>query len=187
MIIALAGRRVDPLGAETPRFSLDQVGVVRNRLRSLFQSVGATTLVASGACGADLLAMQAAGELGLRRRMVIPFDPPVFREKSVVDRPGEWGPIFDQIASELAAAGDLIVLGEPGDSDAAYARTNAAMIAEAVRLAREIGREPNLGILVVVVWDGQPRDSTDLTADFASKARALGLAVREVSTRADAP
>jgi hypothetical protein len=183
MIIALAGRRVDPPDATVSRFPQDQVSSVLDRVRSLLRDAGATALVGSGACGADLLAMRAAGELGLRRRMVLPFEPAVFREKSVVDRPGDWGPLFDQISSELAAKGDLIVLGREGDPDAAYAATNVEILEEAARLAREFGHEPGTGVAVAVVWDGQERGPTDMTADFARKARAQGLAVAEVPTK----
>jgi hypothetical protein len=180
MIIALAGRRVDPTDATPARFPLEQAGSVLERVRSLLRDAGTTTLVGSGACGADLLAMRAAGELGLRRRMVLSFEPARFRVESVVDRPGDWGPLFDQISEGLAASGDLIVLEQDGDPDAAYAATNVAILDEARRLAREQGS----GVVAVVVWDGQSRGPKDLTADFAHQARARGLTVAEVSTLA---
>ncbi len=183
MIIALAGRRVDPTNPETARFPLDQADAVLDRVRSVLQGAGATALVGSGACGADLLAMQAAGDLGLRRRMILPFAPARFRADSVADRPGDWGPMFDRIAEELAASGDLIVLGLEDDPDAAYAATNGAILDEAQRLAKEQGA----GVAAVVVWDGQSRGEGDLTADFARTARALGLPVTEVSTLAADP
>jgi hypothetical protein len=42
----------------------------------------ATALVCSGACGADLLALDVAGALGLRRRLVLPFEPDRFHQNS---------------------------------------------------------------------------------------------------------
>ena len=186
MIIALAGRRVDPTDATPARFSPEQAAPVLDRVRSLLEDLEATTLVGSGACGADLLAMQAAGGLGLRRRMVLPFEPARFREKSVVDRPGDWGPLFDQVTSELATSGDLIVLGEREDS-AAYVATNLAILDEALRLARGTRPDREAGVIAVVVWDGQERGPGDMTADFARQACARGLTVTEVSTRADDP
>ncbi len=186
MIIALAGRRVDPTDAPSPRFSLEHANSVRDQIRSLLKDLEATTLVGSGACGADLLAMQAAGELGLRRRMVLPFEPARFREKSVVDRPGDWGPIFDQIVAELAASGDLIVLGQ-AEPNSAYAATNVAILEEAQRLARTPGPELGAVVAAAVVWDGQPYGPKDMTADFARQARDRKLPVAEVLTRVANP
>src|SRR5450432_2011251 len=93
MIIALAGRRVDPVHAKQQRFpaASKNVEIVRERIRIILQTEGATVLVSSAACGADLLALSEAGALGLRRRVVLPYDRKEFRATSVTDRPGEWG------------------------------------------------------------------------------------------------
>ena len=43
--------------------------------------------------------------------VVLPFRPAVFRERSVADCPGEWGPPFDEIAVSDGgprAGGDMI-------------------------------------------------------------------------------
>jgi len=185
MIIALVGRRIDPSGAEPARFPPENVGRVRDRLRRLFRTTGATALIGSGACGADLLAMDVAGELGLRRRMVLPFAPGRFRATSVDDRLGDWGPTFDRLAAGLDAAGDLVVLGCEGEPEDAYAAVNAAILDEAQRLARAGSgddRKSCGGVLAVVAWDGHPRGPDDLTAAFAREARGRGLALAQVST-----
>lgn len=186
MIIALAGRRVDPTDAEVERFPPAEVGRVRDRLRTLLGDAGATALVGSGACGSDLLAMEVAGELGLRRRMVLPFELGRFRATSVADRPGNWGPLFDRIAAAVAVAGDLVVLEHEVDPDAAYAAANVAILDEAGRLARGPGDDAGDGVFAVVVWEGRDRGPGDLTADFAREARARGLTVAEVPTQGGA-
>ena len=91
MIIALAGRRVDSADAKESRFPLRNVERVRTRARAVLKEKGATTLVSSAACGADLIAVSEAGQLGLRRRVILPFGRSRFQESSVTDRPGEWG------------------------------------------------------------------------------------------------
>jgi hypothetical protein len=96
MVIALAGRRVDPPDADFVRFPLKNVLAVRLRIRDALTRHAATTVVASAACGSDLLALDEAGALGLRRRIVLPFDRARFRMTSVVDRPGDWGALFDR-------------------------------------------------------------------------------------------
>jgi hypothetical protein len=186
MIIALAGRRIDSPDADTPRFPEACRGPVRERLRELFGTLGATALVSSGACGADLLAMDVAGDLDMRRRMVLPFEPGRFRETSVEDRPGDWGPQFDRILAEVAEKGGVIVLEDAGESEAAFAAVNSAILDEAMRDAGAAsaapGRAGPADVAAVIVWEGAPRGPGDMTAGFAEEARGLGLRVLEVST-----
>jgi hypothetical protein len=107
MIIALAGRRVDAPGAKPPRFPLQNVDLVRMRVRVMLEARAAKVVVCSAACGADLIALSEAGSLGLRRRVVLPFDRKRFRDTSVTDRPGGWGPVYDQVLDDVETAGDL--------------------------------------------------------------------------------
>src|SRR5438552_4042532 len=94
IIVALAGRRIDAEGAPA-RFPLDQAPRVRERLDALLLELRPAALVCSAACGADLLALEAAAALNIPARIVLPFEPGRFRTSSVVDRPGDWGPRFD--------------------------------------------------------------------------------------------
>jgi hypothetical protein len=195
-VIALAGRRIDAPGAEPQRFPLERCDRVRAAIRDVFVSHNATALVSSAACGADLLALEVAKSLGLRRRVVLPFQPPRFRETSVVDRPGDWGPVFDALVEEVAVAGDVVIIGQPDGAVNAYAKTNIAILDEAEVLARagqaadrmtpsergDAGR-----VLAVIVWDGLPRGAQalteDLTVHFAEAARRRGMEVVEVLTK----
>ena len=177
MIIALAGRRVDSADAKESRFPLRNVGIVRTRARAALKEIGATALVSSAACGADLIALSEAGKLGLRRRVVLPFERSRFRDTSVTDRPGDWGPLYDQVLDAVAAAGDLVVF-QNGSDDEAYAAANRAILDEAVALAKAAD-EP---AAVVLMWDGVSRGDHDLTEDLGAEARKRGLAVTEVRT-----
>src|SRR5215475_9263435 len=87
MIVALAGRRIDAEGSESIRFPMKNVELVKERLRTLFISLKPQVLVCSAACGADLVALQVAGELKIRRSIVLPFAQAAFKSSSVVDRP----------------------------------------------------------------------------------------------------
>ncbi len=173
-VVALAGRRVDAPDAP-PRFPATQVAVVRDRLRALFQDIGAGTLVCSGACGADLTALEVAGELGMHRRVVLPFPRDRFRATSVVDRGEAWGNVYDRVLGQLPRV-DVVELGL-AEGDAAYARANQAILNEAVQLAG------NDSPVAVIVWEGEPRGHGDMTQNFASAARERGMSVREVRTR----
>jgi hypothetical protein len=182
-VVALAGRRVDPPGADTPRFPPGNVGPVRERLRAFLEDRRAAALVCSAACGADLLALEAAGALGLRRRVVLPFAPGRFRETSVVDRPGDWGPLYDSVVEAARRAGDLVVLEGAGEGAPAYAAANARILEEALALAGGGAPVPAEVALAAIVWEGSPRGSDDATQQFAELARGRGLAVEEVLTR----
>ena len=186
-VIALAGRRIDPPDARTARFPLSNVPMVREQLAALFVAVEPCALVCSAACGADLLALEAAQALGLRCRVVLPFDLRRFRESSVTDRPGDWGPVFDRIIDAVVSVGDLVVLeATPGDEQA-YAAANETILREAHALAQQsasgiAGRSAPGTVLAVLVWDGRTRGADDLTASFATAARRRGMATRDVAT-----
>ncbi len=108
MVIALAGRRIDPPDIANPAFPLANVDAVRIRLREFFQAQSAAALVCSAACGADLLALDVAGTLGIRRRVVLPFAAERFRETSVTDRPGDWGSIFDRVIADARSRSEPV-------------------------------------------------------------------------------
>lgn len=133
--------------------------------------------------------MDAAGELGIRRSVVLPFTRERFRTLSVIDRPGEWGISFDRIISDVEAAGDLLLLHETEeDKDtAALVRTNQAILNKAQALASEMASVNEHaafpGVLAVIVWDGQSRGEDDLTAAFANEARSRNLPVAEILTQ----
>ncbi len=176
-VIALAGRRIDAAGASPVRFPRvladgeDNVARVRELLRQRFSALGARAIVSSAACGVDLLGLEAAGMQGMDRTIVLPFDPGEFRKTSVVDRGEEWGPPYDRIVAEVAAADGLVVLGGTEEGDAAYARVNDMILDRALRLAMaatERGGDPSL--VAFVVWDGVSRGAGDLTEQFAVSA-----------------
>ena len=178
MIIALSGRRVDALQAEPPRFPLQNVDRVKDEVRRLLQDKQATALVSSAACGADLIALSEAGSLGLRRKVVLPFERARFRETSVVDRPGDWGALYDQVIDEVEGKGDLLVLGK-SESDDPYGATNKVILDEAIALAGQT--QEKVGVLLI--WEGASRGKEDFTESFGTEARKSGLNVFEVLTK----
>jgi hypothetical protein len=177
MIVALAGRRVDAADAKQNRFPDKNVGIVRERIRSILQAQFAVALVSSAACGADLLALSEAGKLGLRRSVVLPFDREKFRTTSVTDRPGDWGPLYDKQLNEVEKRGDLLVI-HANSEDHAYAEANHAIVDKALSLGRELQDR----VIAVLVWDGKSRGEGDLTEEFGVYARNKSVPVVEVMT-----
>ena len=186
VVIALAGRRIDASDEPARRFPLEHAPLVRERLRAVFLREPAQALVCSAACGADLMALEVAEQLGLRFRIILPTAPERFRETSVVDRPGEWGGLFDQVIGRAERAGDLVVLPlEEGSPRGGYERVNAAILDEAVAIAGQAEQDGTpvvASVLAVVVWDGTPRGSTDFSAAFLLEAHRRGLRVVTIAT-----
>lgn len=183
-VIALAGRRIDKSGAATPRFPLANVELVRERIAALLSAEHTEALVCSAACGADLLALGEAERLGLRRRIVLPFPPERFRKKSVIDRPGNWGPMFDRLVAAARAAGDLVILSITGDdAEAAYAEANQSIIHEAAALVRTNADGTPSRLVAVIVWEGSARAGTDASGGLLTLARKAGFEERSILTK----
>lgn len=179
MIVALAGRRIDAPDAPVQRFPLDCVSLVRERLRTALGEMGARALVCAAACGADLIALSVAEELGVRRHILLPSSVADFRAHSVADRPGDWGRLYDRLIFETLGMGDLELLDWKVTGPAAYLQTNAAILDRASALARDRA-EPSAAL---AVWDGPLSGHTDYTQDFVEAARRRGIPVRAIGIR----
>jgi hypothetical protein len=185
MIIVLAGRRIDrenaaenaAENAQEARFPLRNVERVRERVRTMLVEQHATAVVAAAACGADLIALSEAGTLGLRRRVVLPFERRRFRETSVVDRPGNWGDLYDRILDEVSSTGDLVVKSHSED-DRGYLAANSSIIDEGLSLGKELDQ----GVIAALVWNGKSRGPDDISGQFGNLARERGLPVVEIKT-----
>jgi hypothetical protein len=160
-VLAVAGRRIDAENAEERRFPAGNEALVAARLREVMVSANGQAVVCSAACGADILTLETAAQLGLSRRVVLPFSRQQFRASSVADRGEGWGRRFDAILEELAAT-DIVELNLQPDDDDAYAAANARILDEATAWAESSGRR----MLAVVVWNGFSRGPTDLTDAF---------------------
>jgi hypothetical protein len=182
-VIALVGRRIDEPDTDPPRFPLERVPLVRRRIADLLSEEHTEALVCSAACGADLIALEEAERLGLRRRIVLPFLPERFRETSVTDRPGNWGPVFDRMVAAAESAGDLVILSSTGDDEAAYAAANEVIIREAEALAGSASDSTRLRLVAVIVWEGSARVGTDASGDLLTLAMKAGFEERFLLTK----
>ncbi len=173
MIVAVAGRRIDAADAAVARFPLANRRLVARRIGAALRHLDATAVVASAACGADLLALDAAVRRGVRRRVILPYAEEWFFEDSVLDRPGRWAGAF------RAQRG----------SDDAFRAVNEAIVAEAQRLAAGASpADPAAALAALIVWEGSPRGPDDLTAHLLERMRRLGARVDQVATlRQSAP
>ena len=149
-VVALSGRRIDAPGTTPPRFPAANVDAVRARIRAALERLEANVLVCSAACGADQLALEAAGSLGVTRRVILPFAESRFRDTSVIDRGVEWGAPFDRMMAELRAANAVITLPGVEDATASYAAANLAILDD----AQALGRTVKAAVVVMLVAEG---------------------------------
>lgn len=183
MIVVVAGRRVDPPDPAAVRFPLSMRRTVAARTRKALAELRASTVVASAACGSDLLALDAARALGARRRIVLPYQEDWFLEDSVIDRPGNWEPLYQRLISEARAAGDLIILGQPRGSDDAFRAANDEILAEAQRLAAEESpSDPARALAGLIIWEGASRGPDDVTDHMRQRLAAAGATIATVLT-----
>jgi hypothetical protein len=175
-VVALAGRRIDPEGAVRRQFPLENLVPVRRRIESVLIDNNAQVLVCSAACGADLLALESALQLRIKVRVILPYSPDTFRVSSVIDRPGDWGPLFDHVLSVVKMAEDLIVLSAANVIGNPFTATNKRIVAEAIALAK--GRP----VVAIAVWEGRPRGPEDVTAQFMRAAELAGCTLRNIPT-----
>jgi hypothetical protein len=181
-VVALAGRRIDAEGT-VARFPFDQVERVAAEISGHLRKADATALVCSAACGADLIGLGIAQDMGLRTRIILPFARSRFRATSVVDRPRPdyWGALFDSVTDSALACGDLVELDFAEGDDTAYSAANVVIIDEARRLAGA-AEQGSPALVALVIWEGGSRGSGDTTHQFAELARSSGFQIDTILT-----
>lgn len=111
--------------------------------------------------------------------MVLKFEPGIFKLKSVKDRPGNRGDLFDSLCDEIDNEEKVRILNYP-DSDDVYEKTNIEILKRAVHLSEKF--DPIKEITVVIVWEGKPKDKPDATAHFKKEAEKSGFIIKEINT-----
>ena len=151
---------------------------MRARIGEALQRLRVGRLICSAACGADQAALEAAGELGIARRVILPFAESHFRETSVVDRGAELGPPFDRVMSELRAQNAVLTLDYAGDELAAYTAANEMILDE----AQAFGRAAEAAVVAVLVAEAEAAYE-GMNDSFAADAKLRGLPIVWISTK----
>ncbi len=182
MVVVLAGRRVDAEDTSIARFPVGNVDKVREKLKQFFNASKMDYLVCSAACGTDLLALEVAGQLNIPRKMVLPFDAKTFRSSSVIDRPGNWGKLFDDVYNELRRESNVIVLNYDKDDKDVYEKTNFDILNTADLIFEKIDNREKNKKLAIIVWEGAPKDSNDTTDHFRKEAIKRVYTIKEINS-----
>ena len=178
MIIALAGRRIDEKNADYVRFPLSNLQLVKERVKETLISIKCEAIVCAGACGSDLIALEVAGDIGVRRTMVLPYSHIEFRKNSVTDRPGNWGESFDTIYSQLLSSGNVRILEYDPDEPDVFKKANINILNEAMSLSTR-----DNDVVAIIVWEGVSRGENDITELFHKEAKSMNLETVEILTR----
>jgi hypothetical protein len=83
----------------------------------------------------------------------------------VIDRPGNWGAIYDKVIDDARRKVDLTVLQQKCN-ESSYLLANHVLIDEAIAL----GAQLECSVCALSVWEGEARGPGDLTAEFRSYA-----------------
>jgi len=172
-VIVEAGRRVDAVDATAARFPFQSVVTVRKRIRQVLTEQRPVATVSSAACGADLLLLDVAMELGVTSHVLLPTEPDNFRVSSVADRPGNWNEIY----SRALRKSTVEVLNLP-EGQAGYLETNLTLLDHAQSLANQ----EHTTVYALIVWNLESRGPDDVTAHFLEQAELRKIPVVEIST-----
>ena len=130
-VAIFTGHMIDAPDRASPRFPPSLEAVVREAIRAHMARLAPVAVYGSAACGADLLCLEAAMELGIETHIVLPFPPADFRRLSVDFRPGDWGERFERA---IARAGSVTVTSDH------YARGSTATFDYANLVLTGMGR-----------------------------------------------
>lgn len=185
-VLAITGRRIDADDAEQARFPRDNAPAVQQAIISAMRDMRIEAVVSSAACGADLLALNAASELKIPYWIVLPFDRARFRETSVVDRGGDWGEIYDQRMNDAERRNTVHLIDPVDDELEAFGLVLGEILDLATTLAQSNEGEPPTKrtgqVTAMAVWDGASRGADDFTAAFLEEARQRGILTRQLTT-----
>ncbi|WP_152127079.1 hypothetical protein [Rudanella paleaurantiibacter] len=182
MVIAFAGRRIDALDSEEVRFPLSQVPLIRQRIENKLINLNCNTLICSGACGSDLIALSVARSLDIKRELLLPYSVEIFRRESVTDRPGNWGELFDQIVQELTLNKSITILNFDERDPQTYFKTNEKLVEKAIIISKKQSINYLHNTIGLIVWEGRSYGTNDTTNNFKKVAINQGLIIEEILT-----
>lgn len=166
IVLVAAGRRSFPSAWEDE---------LTEQILTLLSTERVRAVVCSAAAGADLMVLEAAGRLGIKRRVVLPSSEDEFKSTSVTDRGETWALRYDTVLREVKETADLVI--EVGARNE-YRAANSRIFREAESLVQQgVGQR----LAAALIWEGVPREETDWTHSFAREARRKELRIFELT------
>ncbi len=175
-VALITGHMIDQPGRPVPRFPMALEEPVKIAIKDRLLKSGARFGYAAGACGADLLFLEAILELGGESHVVLPYDCDQYRADCVdIIEEGHWGERFDQVLarSEVTIASrHRLERGSISFEFATHYLHGLATI-DANQLQTKLVR--------LAVWDGKPGDGPGGTADIVAGWQAKQFSVEIIN------
>lgn len=174
-VLTFTGHMVDAVDRSVPRFAPSLEPAAREAIRDRLASIRPLAAYGSAACGADILCLEAAQQVGAEIHIVLPFPPEEFRRTSVEIAPGNWGSRFDRLleaAHSLTIASDFRATG----SVATYEYANLMMTG----LARLRAQLLDTRLAALAVWNPRAGGAGGGAASVVSAWQRSGVAVSHV-------
>jgi hypothetical protein len=146
-VLAFVGHMIDAPDRSTPRFPAALAPAVTAAIRERVARMHLPVVYTSAACGADLIFVEAALEVGAEVNIVLPFDREDFVETSVAPGGNGWETRF---RDALSRAERVIMATEERHLDDDVLFEHAAMLLEGLCVLRAAQLETSPSLLCVV-------------------------------------
>jgi len=170
---------IDAPGRAKPRFPPDKEPLAAEAIGTVVAELGLAPgdlAICGGACGGDLLFAEAALARGARLELYIPFEEPVFLEKSVDFAGGDWRARFFAARARGALHVAPRELGPLPDREDPYERNNRWMLDAAMRFGAD-------KVDFVCLWNGEGGDGPGGTKHMMEEVRNKGGRTHWLDTR----
>jgi len=174
-VLVFTGHMLDAPGRARPRFPAAIEATVREAIRARLAALQPFAAYGSAACGADLLCLEVARELGAETHIVLPFPPTAFRRTCVDFAGGDWGDRFERA---LASADSVTIASDHAASGSVATYEYANLILTGMGSLRAQLVQTDLRALAV--WDPSAPGLPGGAAALAALWQAHGLAVEQV-------
>lgn len=180
-VVAFTGHMIDRRDRKAPRFPDEQGPSVEAAARARLGAISPAAVYGSAACGADLICLEVASELGCETHVVLPFPPAAFREASVDYAGPGWRARFE---SALARADTVTIASDhrARESTATYEYANL-MLTGMARLRAQL---LDTGVIGLAIHDPAAAGAPGGTASMMELWRSQGLPVETIEIRGGA-
>lgn len=174
-VLAFTGHMIDRRDRTAPRFPAALGPTVEAAVREKLSAIAPAAVYGSAACGADLICLAAAAELGCETHVVLPFPPAAFREASVDYAGRDWSERFE---AALARADSVTIASDhrARESTATYEYANLMLTG----MARLRAKLLDTHVVGLVVHDPRSPGAPGGTASMRGLWERHGLRVESV-------
>jgi class 3 adenylate cyclase len=178
-VVVFTGTMIDRPDRGAPRFPLAAESAVARALDERLATLDAGFGYASGACGGDILILEAMARRGGKTSIVLPYPEGDFLADSVtcgID--SDWATRFDTVIQHAGTV--LRAVGQRfTESPVFYQYANMLLLG----LARIQSEMLGVDLVPLALWDGEPGEGAGGTAATVAEWRTLGYQVEVIDLK----